>query len=106
MTSLTESKERSASLASSATHAPLEYADINGADTYSIRRVISPGRYESALPEDKKEEALERVEDDWADDPINPRNWSDGRKWTAAGVVRCGPLYSRGAVVVILATHC
>ncbi|KAF7302176.1 SAP domain-containing protein [Mycena indigotica] len=46
-----------------------------------------PGRGPSAIPEDKKEELLENAEDNWQDDPINPRNWSLGKKWTSAGVV-------------------
>ncbi|KAJ7074033.1 major facilitator superfamily domain-containing protein [Mycena amicta] len=45
------------------------------------------GRGPSAIPEDKKEELLENLEDDWQDDPINPRNWSFGKKWTSAGIV-------------------
>jgi len=46
-----------------------------------------PGHGESALPEDKEEEALENIEEDWENDPINPRNWSPGKKWTAVGIV-------------------
>ncbi|KDQ31851.1 hypothetical protein PLEOSDRAFT_48881 [Pleurotus ostreatus PC15] len=46
-----------------------------------------PGHGESALPEDKKEEALENLEEDWEDDPLNPRNWSFGKKWTAVSIV-------------------
>nr|GAT59330.1 predicted protein [Mycena chlorophos] len=46
-----------------------------------------PGRGPSAIPEDKKEELIENLEDDWQDDPINPRNWSTGKKWTSAAVV-------------------
>ncbi|KAF8903320.1 major facilitator superfamily domain-containing protein [Gymnopilus junonius] len=47
----------------------------------------APGHGESALPEDKVEEAFENVEDDWEDDPDNARNWSSKRKWTAVGIV-------------------
>ncbi|KAJ7771073.1 major facilitator superfamily domain-containing protein, partial [Mycena maculata] len=46
-----------------------------------------PGRGPSAIPEDKKEELIEQLEDDWQDDPENPRNWSTGKKWASAGVV-------------------
>ncbi|KAF5381298.1 hypothetical protein D9615_008391 [Tricholomella constricta] len=42
---------------------------------------------ESALPEDKVEEALENLEDDWENDPDNARNWSFSRKWTAVSIV-------------------
>ncbi|KAF8155763.1 multidrug resistance protein 4 [Crassisporium funariophilum] len=48
---------------------------------------FSPGHGESALPEDKSEEALENLEDDWENDPENARNWSVGKKWTAVVVV-------------------
>ncbi|KAG5650905.1 hypothetical protein H0H81_010579, partial [Sphagnurus paluster] len=48
---------------------------------------LSPGHGESALPEDKVEEAVENIEDDWEHDPANARNWSWGRKWTAVGIV-------------------
>ncbi|TFK72092.1 multidrug resistance protein 4 [Pluteus cervinus] len=47
----------------------------------------SPGYGESALPENKLEEAYENVEEDWEHDPINARNWSTRKKWTAVGVV-------------------
>ncbi|KAG2132064.1 major facilitator superfamily domain-containing protein [Suillus clintonianus] len=40
----------------------------------------------SAIPddnlEDKISEKLEQLEDEWQDDPINPRNWSPAKKWT------------------------
>ena len=49
------------------------------------------GHGESALPEDKVEEALENLEDDWEDDPDNARNWSSKKKWTAVGIVRLDP---------------
>ena len=51
-------------------------------------KVFRRGEGESALPEDKRIEALERIERDWAHDPINPRNWPFWRKWRVAGVVR------------------
>ncbi|KAF8068729.1 major facilitator superfamily domain-containing protein [Lyophyllum atratum] len=50
-------------------------------------RPMSPGHGESALPEDKVEEAVENVEDDWENDPENARNWSFGKKWTAVSIV-------------------
>ena len=46
------------------------------------------GEGESAIPEDKKEEAYENLEDDWQHDPHNPRNWSSGKKWLCVGIVR------------------
>ncbi|KAH9899742.1 multidrug resistance protein 4 [Cubamyces lactineus] len=49
--------------------------------------VLHGGEGESAFPEDKKEEALENAEEDWAHDPINPRNWSLGKKWTMVSIV-------------------
>lgn len=33
------------------------------------------GEGESAIPEDKKAEILERFHNDWQHDPANPRNW-------------------------------
>ena len=33
------------------------------------------GEGESAIPEDKRTEALERLNHDWQHDPDNPRNW-------------------------------
>jgi hypothetical protein len=39
------------------------------------------GEGESAIPENNKEETLENLEDDWQHDPVNPRNWSFGKKW-------------------------
>ncbi|KAJ7368886.1 major facilitator superfamily domain-containing protein [Mycena albidolilacea] len=45
------------------------------------------GHGASAIPEDKKAELLESLEDDWQDDPENPRNWSLSKKWASASVV-------------------
>ncbi|EPQ59329.1 MFS general substrate transporter [Gloeophyllum trabeum ATCC 11539] len=50
-------------------------------DVGPIPQDLTQGEGESAVPEDKKEEALENVEDDWQHDPINPRNWSSKKKW-------------------------
>ena len=49
---------------------------------------FAEGHGESALPEDKIEEALENLEEDWENDPENPRNWSQKKKWTAVSAVR------------------
>ncbi|KAJ6521111.1 multidrug resistance protein 4 [Mycena capillaripes] len=46
-----------------------------------------PGRGPSAIPEDKKTELLENLEDDWQDDPENPRNWPFAKKWSSTAVV-------------------
>jgi len=46
-----------------------------------------PDRGESALPEDKREEAMKNLEEDWQDDQANPRNWPFRKKWTAVAVV-------------------
>lgn len=45
------------------------------------------GEGESALPEDKYTELLERMDKDWEHDVINPRNWTTGRKWKVALMV-------------------
>ncbi|KAJ7462124.1 multidrug resistance protein 4 [Mycena latifolia] len=71
-----------ASATSSSTHVPTEAP--HGVDADGVEH---PGRGPSAIPEDKKEELLENLEDDWEDDPENPRNWSFGKKWASAGVV-------------------
>ncbi|PSR71794.1 hypothetical protein PHLCEN_2v12295 [Hermanssonia centrifuga] len=42
---------------------------------------------ESAIPEDRKEDAIENAEDDWVHDPRNPRNWSFWRKWEMVSIV-------------------
>jgi multidrug resistance protein len=39
------------------------------------------------LPSDKIEDKIEDKEDDWEHDPINPRNWSPLKKWTATAIV-------------------
>lgn len=46
------------------------------------------GEGESAIPEDRRFEALERINHDWQHDPANPRNWSFWKKWRCAGIVR------------------
>ncbi|VDB97006.1 unnamed protein product [Peniophora sp. CBMAI 1063] len=43
------------------------------------------GEGPSAIPEDKREEAFESVEDDWQHDLRNPRNWPGRRKWIVVG---------------------
>ena len=77
--------------------------------------VLHGGEGESAFPEDKRvctahlalmvavrnsrnecgsapqEEVLENAEDDWTHDPINPRNWSSGKKWIMVAIVRFVP---------------
>ncbi|KAL6309751.1 multidrug resistance protein 4 [Sparassis latifolia] len=63
----------------------------NAGDDASTNVVNTEGEGLSAFPEDKKEEALESAEDDWAHDPANPRNWAFGRKWR---MVACIGLYT------------
>ncbi|KAF8644914.1 hypothetical protein AX16_008197 [Volvariella volvacea WC 439] len=67
--------DASPSLRSSLTHVPPEQPPV------------SPGHGESAIPEDKVEEAYENLEEDWENDPENPRNWSPGKKWTVVAIV-------------------
>ncbi|KAJ7825428.1 multidrug resistance protein 4 [Mycena leptocephala] len=45
-----------------------------------------PGRGPSTIPEDKKTELRENIEDDWQDDPENPRNWPFAKKWTTTSI--------------------
>ena len=67
---------------------------------------VAPGHGESALPEDKVEEALENIEDDWENDPENARNWSTVQKWTAVGIVRAYNLYLTLQLAIILTFSC
>ncbi|EJF56590.1 MFS general substrate transporter [Dichomitus squalens LYAD-421 SS1] len=64
-------------------------ADVDAVDVEKAQDAskLRGGEGLSAFPEDKKEEALENAEDDWAHDPINPRNWSTRKKWTMACIV-------------------
>lgn len=50
--------------------------------------IRSPSRQiEPSLLEEKTREAVDDSEEAWAVDPVNARNWSFSRKWTAVGVV-------------------
>ena len=42
---------------------------------------------------DKVEEASSSLEDDWENDPANPRNWSIGKKWVATAIVTAIAFY-------------
>lgn len=57
-----------------------------------VRTPSEGGEGESAIPDDKREEALERLDHDWQHDHRNPRNWTFRKKWTMAGIVRPPPL--------------
>ncbi|KAK7062206.1 hypothetical protein R3P38DRAFT_3303206 [Favolaschia claudopus] len=59
-----------------------EAANDNG-----VSAPIHNGHGNSAIPEDKKLEILENLEDDWQDDPDNPRNWSFKKKWASTAIV-------------------
>lgn len=76
-------KSAAHSLDSCHTHVELE----NNKEFNQLERTFSPGHGESALPEDKREEAFENLEDDWENDPENARNWTSRRKWTAVAIV-------------------
>ncbi|KIJ66432.1 hypothetical protein HYDPIDRAFT_86594 [Hydnomerulius pinastri MD-312] len=72
------------SIASSSTH----LADHHG-DAHAKEPTPQPtgGEGPSAIPDDRIEEEIEAKEDDWEHDPINPRNWSPAKKWTATALV-------------------
>ncbi|KAJ6615652.1 multidrug resistance protein 4 [Mycena sp. CBHHK59/15] len=76
-----------ASVSSSLTHVPVADAAVPDTNGETLSRFQSTGRGPSAIPEDKKEELLEAAEDNWQDNPENPRNWTIGRKWASAGAV-------------------
>lgn len=49
--------------------------EANAEATKSGKEEFRNGEGESALPDDKRQEALERVNHNWQRDPENPRNW-------------------------------
>lgn len=72
------------STTSSSTHVQTE----KGQST-NMERNVSLGHGESdVLPDEKVDETTEDSGDDWETDPENARNWTQGRKWAAVGVVR------------------
>ncbi|KAJ7756796.1 multidrug resistance protein 4 [Mycena maculata] len=71
---------------SSLTNVPVP-AETQPSNTEGSFTQDHPGRGPSAIPEDKKTELLENFEDDWRDDPENPRNWSLRKKWVTTAIV-------------------
>lgn len=63
------------------------------------------GEGESAIPDDKIEDKIEDKEDDWEHDPINPRNWSSSKKWTATALVSVQPACGRHVLIGIPRCH-
>ncbi|KAJ7432311.1 major facilitator superfamily domain-containing protein [Mycena galericulata] len=74
-----------ASVSSSLTNVPI--TDESGPLDTNGSTSVPLGRGPSAIPEDKLEELIEQHEDDWEDDPENPRNWSTRKKWASAAIV-------------------
>ncbi|KAH8103383.1 major facilitator superfamily domain-containing protein [Cristinia sonorae] len=62
-------------------------ATTEDASTTPPRPSLKDGEGESAVPEDKQADAIENLEDDWAHDERNPRNWPRGRKWGMTFIV-------------------
>ncbi|KAL1725148.1 major facilitator superfamily domain-containing protein, partial [Schizophyllum commune] len=63
-------------------------ATVAGAeDVVGLQRIVSRARSGSPLPDESVEKKERLSDDDWEDDPANPRNWSSGKKWTAVGIV-------------------
>lgn len=73
------------SVASSLTHVP---SNEKSRVTAELPSKLHASHGESALPDDKVEEAIENREEDWENDPENARNWSLMKKWTAVSIVR------------------
>ena len=73
------------SVASSLTHVP---SNEKSRVTPELPSKLHASHGESALPDDKVEEAIENREEDWENDPENARNWSLMKKWTAVSIVR------------------
>ncbi|CAK5262918.1 unnamed protein product [Mycena citricolor] len=78
-----------ASRSSSLTHVPahdgLSVTDVDKSAAAEVPTANGHGN--SAIPEDKKEEIIENLEDDWQDDERNPRNWTSTKKWVTTAVV-------------------
>lgn len=72
------------SIASSLTHV---LSNEKSPVTPELPSKFQAGHGESALPDDKIEEAIENREEDWENDPENARNWSTAKKWTAVSIV-------------------
>ena len=53
---------------------------------HSIRTFVPASGHEES--EDKKEEILETLEDNWEADPENARNWPTYKKWVSVSIVR------------------
>ncbi|CCL99688.1 uncharacterized protein FIBRA_01709 [Fibroporia radiculosa] len=75
------------SASSTVSAAETVHADALADTMQPVPSLFRGGEGESAIPEDKKEEALENAEDDWAHDPANPRNWTLGKKWTTVAII-------------------
>lgn len=92
-----DEKKQSMILSSEVVDGKKSRTSLNSGDTHDrseqTATVVSPGCGESALPEDKKEEALENLEDDWQNDPENARNWPDSRRWLTISVVCLSGFY-------------
>lgn len=97
---------KSPSANTSRTHVPstsdpkADSTELKEVDTWesAAKQHHLPGHGESALPEDKKGEEVENIEDDWECDPANARNWSSRKKWTAVTIVSFATLLSAGMV--------
>ncbi|RDX53972.1 multidrug resistance protein 4 [Lentinus brumalis] len=75
---------------SSGTHVPSPEQVEPGSDSNEKSKkdsVLHDGEGQSAFPEDKKEEILENLEEDWQHDPANPRNWPTRKKWLMTSIV-------------------
>ncbi|KAF7332555.1 SAP domain-containing protein [Mycena kentingensis (nom. inval.)] len=76
-----------ASVSSSLTQLPvLDETPAAGSAESTTDAQDHPGRGPSAIPEDKKEELIINAEENWEDDPLNPRNWPVSKKWASAAV--------------------
>ncbi|KAF8815165.1 MFS general substrate transporter [Phlegmacium glaucopus] len=54
---------------------------------HTVGTLVRPGHGESTMSEDKKEEFLKTLEDDWETDPDNARNWPAYQRWIAVSIV-------------------
>ena len=55
--------------------------------TTTVTQEEKPNLIKSDRNSAKVEEDASSLEDDWDNDPANPRNWSIGKKWLATAIV-------------------
>ncbi|KAH7886796.1 major facilitator superfamily domain-containing protein [Phlebopus sp. FC_14] len=79
---------RQASTQHESTSAATSVTHVDGRiSTNALQGACTGGQGPSAIPDEKLEDNIEDRKVDWEHDPINPRNWSQGKKWTTTALV-------------------